>query len=138
MAYCTQTDIAKLIPNQELAELTTDSGSTPDATIITEAIAKADAEIDSYLGVKYSVPFTSPSTRVKSLSEDIALYYLYLRRSAVPEARVKSYDDAIAYLKDVAASVAVLPDDGTTTGGSQAPQLSSAASIFDRDNLTSW
>ncbi len=113
MAYCSQTDIAKLIPNQELAELTTDSGTNPDATIITEAIAKADAEIDSYLGVKYNVPFTSPSARVKSLSEDIALYYLYLRRSAVPEARVKSYDDAIAYLKDVANSVAVLPDDGS-------------------------
>ena len=54
----TQSDIEKLIPTQELAELTTESGSTPDAAVITEAIAKADAEIDSYLGVIYTVPLS--------------------------------------------------------------------------------
>ena len=51
MAYCTQSDIEKLIPVQELAELTTESGDTPDADVVVEAIAKADAEIDSYLGI---------------------------------------------------------------------------------------
>ena len=57
MAYCNQVDIEKLIPTQELAELTTESGSVVAATVVTECIAKADAEIDSYLGVKYTVPF---------------------------------------------------------------------------------
>ena len=57
MPYCAQNDIEKLIPVQELAELTTESGSTPDAEVITEAIAKADAEIDSYLGVIYHGAF---------------------------------------------------------------------------------
>jgi phage gp36-like protein len=61
MAFCTQNDIEKLIPEQELAELTTESGSTPDAEVGAEAIAKADAEIDSYLGVRYVVPFSSAS-----------------------------------------------------------------------------
>ena len=71
MAYCTQSDIEKLIPTQELAELTTESGSTPDAAVVTEAIAKADAEIDSYLGVDYDGAFeravrpgSSPSPRI--------------------------------------------------------------------------
>jgi phage gp36-like protein len=63
MAYCEQSDIEKLIPEQELAELTADTGSTPDAEVVTEAIAKADAEIDSYLGVVYTVPLSVPPRR---------------------------------------------------------------------------
>jgi phage gp36-like protein len=61
MAYCTQTDILKQIPSLELAELTTESGSTPDADVVAVAIAKADAEIDSYLGMRCIVPFSSAS-----------------------------------------------------------------------------
>lgn len=63
MAYCAQSDIEKLIPVLELAELTTESGNTPDAAVITEAIAKADAEIDGYLGVMYAVPLSVPPAR---------------------------------------------------------------------------
>jgi len=73
MAYCSQTDIQKLIPTQELAELTTESGSTPDAAVVSEAIAKADAEIDSYLGIIYAVPLSVPPARIKALSEDISI-----------------------------------------------------------------
>jgi phage gp36-like protein len=61
MAYCTQPDIEKLIPTQELAELITESASTPDTDVVAESIAKDDAEIDSYLGVRCVVPFSSAS-----------------------------------------------------------------------------
>ena len=67
MSYCTQSDIEKLIPTLELAELTTESGSTPDAATVTEAIAKADAEIDSYLGAVFTLPLSTTPARVKSL-----------------------------------------------------------------------
>jgi phage gp36-like protein len=136
MAYCTQTDVQKLIPTQELAELTTETGNIPDASVVSEAIAKADAEIDSYLGVIYTVPLGSPPVRIRALSEDISIYYLYLRRSTVPEARQKAYDDAIAFLKLIAAGQVSLP--AATSPTSQGVQLTSAASVFDRDNMTSW
>ena len=105
-------------------------------TVITEAIAKADAEIDSYLGMIYTVPLSVAPARVKALSEDISIYYLYLRRSTVPEARQKAYDDAIAFLKLLATGKVRLP--AATTPTSQGVQLTSAASVFDRDNMTSW
>lgn len=140
MAYCAQDDIEKLIPEQELAELTAESGDTPDSDVVTEAIAKADAEIDSYLGVKYTVPFSSAPARVKSLSEDIAIYYLYARRSVAPELRQKNYDNAISFLRDVAAGRAVLIDGSAeaTSGSRQAPGIYSADSVFNRDNMTNW
>jgi phage gp36-like protein len=136
MPYCTPSDIEKLIPSLELAELTTESGSTPDAATVTEAIAKADAEIDSYLWAVFTLPLSSTPARVKSLSEDIAIYYLYVRRSTVPEARQKAYDDAIAFLKLVAAGKASIPS--TSISPSHGVQFESADSIFDRDNMTSW
>ncbi len=123
MAYCTQSDIEKLIPVQELAELTTESGSTPDAAVVTEAIAKADAEIDSYLGVIYAVPLSVPPARIKALSEDISIYYLYMRRSTIPEARQKAYDNAIAFLQLLAAGKATLPDTGGASRSSQSVQI---------------
>ncbi len=136
MSYCTQIDIEKLIPAQELAELTTESGSTPDSAVIMEAIAKADAEIDSYLGMIYTIPLSVPPARVKALSEDISIYYLYQRRSAVPEARKKVYDDAIAFLKLLATGTIKLPV--STSPTRQGVQFTSAAPVFDRDNMTSW
>ena len=136
MTYCTQSDIEKLIPIQELAELTTETGSTPDAAVMAEAIAKADAEIDSYLGVINSVPLSAIPARVKGLSEEISIYYLYMRRSAIPEARQKAYDDGIAFLQLVASGKASLPS--ASGSSSQGMQLSSADAIFSRDNMTSW
>ena len=140
MAYCTQADIEKLIPTQELAELTTESGSTPDADVVSECITKADAEIDSYLGVKYTLPFSTPPARVKSLSEDIAIYYLFTRRSVAPELREINYKNAIAYLRDVAAGRAVLIDGATeaVSGSKQIPEFSYSDSVFNRDNMTSF
>jgi phage gp36-like protein len=95
MAYCTQTDIGKLIPEQELAELTAESSSTPDSNLVTEAIAMADTEIYSYLGVKYTVPFVTVPARIKSISEDSVIYYLYTRRSVAPELWEKNYQNVI-------------------------------------------
>jgi phage gp36-like protein len=140
MPYCTQSDIEKLIPVVELAELTTEIGDTPNIGVVTEAIAKADAEIDSYLGIITTVPMSVPPARIRALSEDIAIYYLYMRRSIIPEARQKAYDDAIAFLQLLAAGKAVLPDDGGGAGSvaGQTPQIVSSPSILNRDNMTSW
>lgn len=140
MSYCTQGDIEKLLPEQELVELTTESGNAVDAEVVTEAIAKADAQIDSYLGVKYAVPFASVPERVRSVSVDLAIYYLFTRRSVAPELRQRNYDNAIAYLKDVAAGRAVVMDGGhEAASGSvsaQRVEFESAERVFDRDNMT--
>ena len=84
MAYCSEDDLVKMIPQSELAELTAESGEVPDSLIIIDAIDKAGAEIDAYLGVKYVVPLATPPAQVKALAVDLAIYHLYSRRSVVP------------------------------------------------------
>ncbi len=137
MPYCTQEDIEKLVPLQELVELTTDSGDEVDAAVVDEAIAKADAEIDSYLGRRYALPFAVTPPRVKSLSVDMASYHLYSRRSGVPEVREQNYKNAVDFLAGVAAGQAAIMDGGEEIIGigREASVIRSERRVFSRQTL---
>jgi phage gp36-like protein len=141
MAYCTQSDLITMIPLQELAELTADSGDTPDSQVVDEAIHRADAEIDAYLGMRHTLPLTPLPDQVKGLSIDMALYHLYSRRSVAPTVRRQKYEAAVAFLKLVAAGEAVLDDSGNAaSSGDQVlvgSEFSSATRVFTR-NTQDW
>ncbi len=138
MAYCTQSDLITMIPQKELAELTADSGDTPDSGVVVEAINRADAEIDAYLGMRYTLPLSPLPDQVKGLSVDMALYHLYSRRSVAPTVRLQNYEAAVAFLKLVAAGEAVLENTGdSTSSGDQVvvgSEFSSATRVFTRDS----
>jgi phage gp36-like protein len=141
MPYCTQDDIEKMMPLSDLADLTTESGATPDAGVVSEVIAKAGAEIDSYLAVRYVLPLAATPDEIKHRAVDLAIYYLYARRSMMPEIRRDNYKDAVAWLKDVAAGRAVV----TGVAGVELPgasdqvvEVSSSTRVFSRDTLGGW
>jgi phage gp36-like protein len=141
MAYCTQADIVKLLPEGELAQLTAETGSTPDAAVVSEAIAKAGAEIDAYLAVRYVLPLETTPNQVKHLAVDLAIYHLYSRRGMMLEIRGKNYDKAVAFLKDVAAGRAeIIGATGAEIPGAegQVVEVSSAKRVFSRTNLRDW
>jgi len=134
MAYSTLEDLLAMITASELAELTTESGDDPDPEVVSQAITKADAEIDAYLGIVYEVPFSPVPLLIKSLSVDLALYHLYSRRSVAPAVRRQRYEAALAFLKGVASGQAVLPG----VGGILVTQISSADRRFSRETLEDW
>jgi phage gp36-like protein len=123
-----------MVPEDELAQLTAEEGELPDPQVVAEAIARADAEIDSYLALRYPVPLTTASKRVKSLSVDLALYQLYSRRGLAPEVRRRRYEDAVAFLRQVALGQAVI--DGA--GGDAPEDIAGADRLFSRDGLGNW
>ena len=108
MAYCSEDDLLKMIPQADLADLTVESGEVPDSLIIIDAISKAAAEIDSYLGVKYVVPLSAPPDQVKALAVDLAIYHLFSRRSIIPPVWQQRYEAAVACLKQVVAGQVVI------------------------------
>jgi Mu-like prophage protein gp36 len=126
MAYCTLDDITKALEEAAVIQLTDDENlkptaidpGNPDHTAIIaridEAIGKADAEIDGYCAVKYSVPLSPVPAVVNNLSVELAIYYLHGRRS-IPEKIEKRYDRAVARLKDIARG-APLPGRRTRAG----------------------
>ena len=108
MAYCTEEDLLNRIDQATLARLTSDTGGA-GSDVAAAAITATDEEIDSYLAVRYALPFSSVPDRVRDLSVDIALYNLYGRRDAdIPEARKNRYKDAAAFLQRLAEGKAVL------------------------------
>ncbi len=140
MAYCNQDRILKMIPQDELTELTADTGDTPDPEVVTEAIAKADAEIDAYLGTRYVTPLSPVPAQVTSLSADMAIYHLYTRRSLAPMVRRRKYEAALAFLQRVASGEVVLEDMGGEPPGTQhqGVEADGAIRLFSRDTLGDW
>jgi len=140
MAYGTQSDLLKMISQEELAALTADAGEVPDGAVVEEAIRQAEAEIDSYLGTCYTVPFSPVPAQIKALCLDLAIYRLYSRRSVVPAVRRQRYDAAVSFLKEAAGGGAVVEGvDGPAPGGSrEVVEVSSASRVFSRDTQGDW
>jgi phage gp36-like protein len=140
MAYCSEDDLLKMIPQEDLADLTVESGEVPDSLIIIEAISKAGAEIDSYLGVKYVVPLTTPPAQVKALAVDLAIYHLYSRRSIVPPVWQQRHEAAVAILKQVVAGQMVIvgPQGEMPTVAKEVADAASAPRAFSRHTLADW
>jgi len=140
MAYCTYEDILQQIPLAELTEITTETGETPDVEVVTEAIARADSEIDTYCGVKYRVPLNPVPALLKTLGTDLALYHLYSRRSVAPTIRRVKYAEAISRLRELAMGTAVLSGlEGLAENSDRdLPLLDSGTRVFSRGSLSQW
>jgi len=148
--YCSLDDIKKLLPEEIIIELTDDEtlkpaaidpGNSAHAKIIgriDEAIATADAEIGGYCAGRYSVPFDPVPPVVKGLSVEIAIYRLYQRRT-VPERIGKTYDKAVARLKDISKGLMTLgvatPPAAAATGDGVGVNCTAEDRIFTRDTM---
>jgi len=141
MPYSTLTDIKKLIPEETVIQLTDDenTGAVVESRV-TEAIAQADAEIDSYCGGRYTVPFATVPDIVKKISVDIAIYNLYSRKvEELPETRSDRYKNAIRQLEGISKGLisigeADAPPASTSEGGPETNKTEDDR-IFTRDKL---
>ena len=135
MAYCTQADLLEQISQDKLIQLTDDDDAgIVDSDMVTRAIADADAEIDSYCGTKYDIPFSPVPVMIRKVSVDIAIYNLYARRQGAPEDRKERYDDAISFLKDIAKGIASLGSDAPSVDDDAGPEATTVKSdrVFSR------
>ncbi len=114
MAYLTLQDLSKGIHREILAVITRNEDNA------LQAIAEAQAEVESYLTARYDIRAewtktgTDRNTMVIKLVRDIAIYNCYQISNPVnmPDSRRDAYKDAIAFLKEVQAERASI--DGLT------------------------
>lgn len=97
MAYATRTDLEERYGADEL----TQRESVLPAGAVDRALADADVEIDSYLATRYSVPLSPVPDNVSRIAAAVARYRIL--GDAVTELARKEYEDARAWLKEVAA-----------------------------------
>lgn len=109
-------------------------------TRVNEAIAQADAEIDTYCATRYTVPFTTVPETAKKCSVDIAIYNLYSRRvEEIPEARSDRYKNCIRLLEAIAKGTISIgetpePTANESTVAAESNKTSSDR-IFTRDKM---
>jgi len=152
MSYNTYAALKDHLPEKKIIQLTDDEQLKPDVldadeaahadifSRINETCDSADAEVNSYCGVKYTVPFSSPPDEVKRLAMEIWIYNLYKRRT-VPEEIEKRYDKAIKQLESIARGLKTLgidpPPAAPTEGGAETNKIESDR-IFTRDTLSGF
>lgn len=114
--YATKQNLIDRFGEPELIQLT-DRANPPsgviDDTVLTRALEDADGEIDAALAARYTLPLVSiPKVLVKTAC-DIARYHLY--EDAPGETVRQRYEDAKAFLKDLAAGKQTLGVDAGNT-----------------------
>jgi phage gp36-like protein len=87
--YATTTNLIARIGTQKAAELTSDSGSTPDTTKLEAAITPSEGEMDGNLAPRVFVPvsastFPEAMPMLREFAIDLAVPRLYLLRTVVP------------------------------------------------------
>jgi phage gp36-like protein len=117
LGYCAPDDLASSIPDQRLAELTAETGSLADSTVLTKAIADVADLIDGSLGGRYAIPVTDAVTLalLRPIAIPILKFMLFGRRdldSKDDPTRVQ-YDNAMRWLRDVQKGDANLPGSAT-------------------------
>lgn len=114
MTYLTIQDLSKGIHREILSVITRNEDNA------LQAIAEAQAEVESYLTARYDIRSewsrsgNDRCTMVVKLVRDIAIYNCYNISNPVnmPDSRRDAYKDAIAFLKEVQAERASI--DGLT------------------------
>ncbi len=100
MTYATQQNMVDRFGSEELVQLTDrDNLGVIDATVLGQALADSDTEINSYLASVCSLPLVTVPPRLTKIAADIARYELYGARCT--EQVRQRYTDAIAFLKMV-------------------------------------
>lgn len=113
MTYATRTALVDRYGEDEIAQ----RESVLPAGAVDQALADADAEIDSYLSGRYSVPVDPAPARLAMIAAAIARYYLL--GDAAGEVARKGYEDARAWLREVQAGRAQV--DGASALSGAAP-----------------
>ena len=141
MSYATPTDIINRYPNRDLVQLSNEDPTitTVNTTVLQQALSDASAEIDGYLGGRFTLPLTDPPAVLSRLASDVAIYRLQALRPLhdLADAR-KRYDDAIAMLTKVASGELTLGIalDGHETAIAQGAEIvEGPARVFNRNTM---
>ena len=105
MSYAVPQDIISRYPNRDLVQLTNEDPTitTINTAALQQALDDASAEIDGYLGGRFSLPLAEVPEVLHRLACDVAIYRLQSLRPIhdLADAR-RRYDDAIVTLIKVA------------------------------------
>lgn len=136
MTYASAQDMSDRFGDASLILLTDRvNGAAIDTQVLAKALADADAQINSYISTRYTIPVTPTPAALIPVACNLAYYSLY--PTGAPEAVKTNRDEAIALLRDVSTGRAGLGLGGpaATTSPSAGIQVATGDRVMTRDNL---
>jgi phage gp36-like protein len=136
MAYATEQDIIDIYGAPRLDMLAdADADGTRDAAKVERALNTASDVIDGYISNRYALPLPRASGVLKDCCVSIAVYRMATDPSLMGEDVRQRYEDAVAFLKDIAKGVAGLGSIPTSAqsaaaAAGSAPKLASPQTVL--------
>lgn len=133
MGYAATADLIARYGEEELIQLTDRLGDgVLDATVISQALADADALIDGHLAGRYTLPLSPVPAILVGYACDLARERLY--KDAAPEIIVKRADDARKFLALAGqGKISLGPQPEPTADG--VIQFTAGQKVFAREDL---
>lgn len=136
MTYASQQDLIDRFGDTELVQLSDRAGTGGvNAAVVAKVLTDTDAEIDAYLGGRYTLPLNPVPTVLPRVAADIARYRLWADRAS-DEVRAR-YTDAIKFLTAVSKGDVLLGANTPAAAGSPSgsPIYDAPERVFSRDTL---
>ena len=135
MRYITEAYLIERYGRETLLQLTDrdDTGVVGQA-MLSQAIEDAETQIDSYLAERYRLPLQVVPGSLKRHAGSMAYYLLF--NDAPTETAQKHYDQAMTWLKDIAAGRATLQAEGREAASAAGrPQAQAGEKVFTDQSL---
>ena len=133
MSYATPQNIINRYPNRDLVQLTNEDPTvtTINTAALQQALDDASAEIDGYLGGRFTLPLTDVPVVLNRLACDVAIYRLQSLRPIHDLADAKAkYEKAITFLQEVSDGKRTL---GLSTNSQEPADAASPAVVMDQN-----
>ena len=138
-SYATSADMIARFSEQQLKEVTDPDVECIRTDALDRALEDATDEIDGYLEGRYRLPLQDPPRGLRIIACNIAMYRLLtLRQIDVMEDQRKRYEDAVKFLRGVAAgdiNLGLTPADQTVQPAGGPAMREGPARTFSRDRL---
>ena len=130
MAYCTQNDYRDAYPGRELGDLLSGKDRDPQA-VFDSALERATADINMYLGGRYSLPLAETPVLIKGYAVDLTRRYLHGDVDEKHPARLRALE-VVKGLTSISVGTASLPsnDAGAVQTGADLVQISEGRNDF--------
>jgi phage gp36-like protein len=137
--YTTLAELKKKVTQDELLRLTDDlETGAIDEAVVDSAIVSAGAEIDSYLGERYTLPLSPVPSFVSHLANDISIFNLYARSHEGPTDHwQKRYENAGRLLERIVSGEINLGIDDPSKDD-DAARIVGPARLFSRDSMRGY
>ena len=135
--YISKLEMIKRYGEDELIQLPDHSNAgVIDDDVLNSALADAEGEIDGYLSSRFAMPINPVPKTIVRIAGDIARYYLH--DDSATEHVQKRYDDAVRFLKGVAAGKISIGVDalGAKPASQNLPEMQSGGSVFGRKDTS--